>query len=320
MRSMTHSRDPRRRRRHLGRRPAARDGRARRRRGSSGRRCCGTTPVLRRTPRISSPTSAARRRGPMPWAVVPVASFTVTKVRWLARVEPENARRTARVMLPHDYLTWALAGRPDEGGTDRGDASGRATGRPAPAIPRRPAASWPWVTTQCCRGAGPGRAARRNGGRSAGRAWNRRQHGRGPRASALVPGDVIVSLGTSGTAFAVSTRADGRCERPGSRLRRRDRPLPAARLHVECCARPDDGGGHASGRGLRRAGCAGDVRRSREPAGSSLLPYLDGERTPNLPDARARCTESLARTSARRISRAPRSRACSAGSPTPSMR
>ena len=43
---------------------------------------------------------------------VPVASFTVTKLRWLARNEPENAARVAAVALPHDWLTWRLAGQP----------------------------------------------------------------------------------------------------------------------------------------------------------------------------------------------------------------
>lgn len=43
---------------------------------------------------------------------VPVASFTVTKLRWLAEHEPENADRVARVLLPHDWLTWRLLGGP----------------------------------------------------------------------------------------------------------------------------------------------------------------------------------------------------------------
>ena len=42
--------------------------------------------------------------------LVPVASFTVTKLRWLARNEPDNAARTAAVCLPHDWLTWRLRG------------------------------------------------------------------------------------------------------------------------------------------------------------------------------------------------------------------
>src|SRR5919112_6550715 len=42
--------------------------------------------------------------------LVPVASFTVTKLRWLAQAEPDNAARTAAVCLPHDWLTSRLAG------------------------------------------------------------------------------------------------------------------------------------------------------------------------------------------------------------------
>ena len=55
---------------------------------------------------------------------VPVASMTVTKIRWLARCEPDNAARTTAVMLPHDWLTWQLGGRSFDPVTDRGDASG----------------------------------------------------------------------------------------------------------------------------------------------------------------------------------------------------
>ena len=57
---------------------------------------------------------------------VPVASFTVTKLRWLAEHEPASAARTTAVCLPHDWLTWRLGTEPDLEGlrTDRGDASG----------------------------------------------------------------------------------------------------------------------------------------------------------------------------------------------------
>src|SRR3954468_14749399 len=75
--------------------------------------------------------------GGQAWAdavgLVPVASFTVTKLRWLAEHEPENAARTAAVCLPHDWLTWQLAGTPGlaELVTDRGDASGTGYWSPA---------------------------------------------------------------------------------------------------------------------------------------------------------------------------------------------
>jgi xylulokinase len=68
--------------------------------------------------------------GPGEWAkrigVVPVAAITVTKLRWLADHEPAHADATAAVCLPHDWLTWRLTGSKDIGTlrTDRSDASG----------------------------------------------------------------------------------------------------------------------------------------------------------------------------------------------------
>src|SRR5437764_858819 len=77
-------------------------------------------------------------RGPRWWAEctgsVPNASFTVTKLRWLAEHEPDHAARTHAVMLPHDYLTWRLLAGPPlakEPVTDRGDASGTGYFSPA---------------------------------------------------------------------------------------------------------------------------------------------------------------------------------------------
>lgn len=57
---------------------------------------------------------------------VPVASFTITKLRWMAEHEPENAKRIAAVCLPHDWLTWQISGANglDTLATDRSDASG----------------------------------------------------------------------------------------------------------------------------------------------------------------------------------------------------
>src|ERR1700684_3244776 len=68
------------------------------------------------------PAEGARQTGS-----VPRASFTVTKLRWLAEREPASAERTAHVLLPHDWLTWRLTGwdgGPAEATTDRGGASG----------------------------------------------------------------------------------------------------------------------------------------------------------------------------------------------------
>jgi xylulokinase len=65
----------------------------------------------------------------------PVASFTITKLRWLRDNEPANAAKVAAVALPHDWLTWRLRGYGPAGEsalgavlteliTDRSDASG----------------------------------------------------------------------------------------------------------------------------------------------------------------------------------------------------
>ena len=79
-------------------------------------------------------------RGAAEWAdavgSVPVASFTVTKLRWLAEHEPAAMARTAGVCLPHDWLTWRLAGGRlgddlDRLRTDRSDASGTGYWSPA---------------------------------------------------------------------------------------------------------------------------------------------------------------------------------------------
>src|SRR5690606_29121731 len=73
--------------------------------------------------------------------VVPVASFTITKLRWLRDHEPEHAARVAAVALPHDWLTWRLRGFGPAGSTggavldelvtDRSDASGTGYWNPA---------------------------------------------------------------------------------------------------------------------------------------------------------------------------------------------
>lgn len=79
---------------------------------------------------ISELGNGNEREGKRRWAdrtgSVPVASLTVTKIRWMATHEPDNLARTAAVALPHDWLTWDLLGGNDINTlvTDRSDASG----------------------------------------------------------------------------------------------------------------------------------------------------------------------------------------------------
>ena len=238
--------------------------------------------------------------GPQAWAdavgSVPLAAFTVSKVHWMARNEPQNAARTAQIMLPHDYVTWLLADSPAEAATDRGDASGTGYWSPAAGEYRRDLLTLALGhDAELPRVAAPHEVVGEVGARA-------RAHlgivgddpvligpGTGDNMGAALalgigPGDVVVSLGTSGTAFAGS-----------------DHPTADASGLVA-------GFADASGRFLplvctlnaariltSTAGLLGvDMDRfaslalSADPgaAGLTMLPYFDGERTPNLPDAR----------------------------------
>ncbi|MBG6056841.1 xylulokinase [Cryobacterium sp. MP_M5] len=272
----------------------------------------------------------ARRTG-----VVPVASFTATKLRWLRDAEPANAARVAAVALPHDWLTWRLlgygpAGRsplgPDLSAltTDRSDASGtgywspvtgdydlelfqRALGHaavlprvlgpgatagttvhlPAPSIGESvdTPASLPRHATPGQES--PSEARPATGDIPTGIVVG---VGAGDNAGAALglgasDGDVIVSIGTSGTVFAVTdhpaTDASGTvagfADASGLFL-----PLVAT-LNA---ARVLD-----AVRGLLGVDHDELGRLALEAAPGSgglvLQPYFEGERTPNLPDATA---------------------------------
>jgi len=226
--------------------------------------------------------------GPAAWTdavgSVPVASFTVTKLRWLAEHEPEQARRVASVCLPHDWLTSRLLpGAPLV--TDRGDASGTGYWSPARGVYREDllrlalgaVAAVPEVLA-------PGDAA----GQTAAGAVVAAGTGDNMAAAlglGLTPGDVVVSLGTSGTVFAVqdtpvsdpSGAVAGFADATGRFL-----PLVATLNAARVLS--------AAARLLGTDLPGLDALALTAPAGAGglvLLPYLDGERTPNLPGASA---------------------------------
>jgi xylulokinase len=216
-----------------------------------------------------------------------VASFTAAKLRWLADHEPENASNTVSVALPHDWLSWQIQGGKDftKLFTDRSDASGTGYFDPTTSqyrqeiielalgknrqlqLPRIVAASEFGGVTQkgipIAAGAGDNAAA-----------------ALGLQAQ---PGDVVVSLGTSGTAFAVSQTPThdpsgsvaGFADATGRFL-----PLVctlnAARILDAACLML--GKTHDE---------IGQLALSAEPGahGLTLLPYFEGERTPNRPNA-----------------------------------
>jgi xylulokinase len=239
--------------------------------------------------------------------VVPVASFTATKLRWLRDAEPANAVRVAAVALPHDWLTWRLRGFGpgnadfSELTTDRSDASGtaywgadgydrdllvRALGHDA-VLPR---VLEPWASA----GALPGGALVGPGaGDNAGAALG---------LGAAV-GDVVVSLGTSGTVFAVtdhvvrdaSGTVAGFADATG-RFLPLVATLNAARVldaFAELLSVSHDE--------------LGALALQTEPGagGVVLVPWFEGERTPNLPQAQASLTGlTLASTNRANIARA----------------
>ncbi len=224
---------------------------------------------------------------------VPVASYTVTKLRWLRDAEPENAARVAAVALPHDWISWRLAGYgpADESplgpdltalATDRSDASGtgyfdattntydrellvRALGHDV-VLPRVAGPSDAIGTvhgTSCLIGPGAG------------------DNAAAALGLGLGVGDVSLSLGTSGVVAAVtevqshdaSGLVSGFADATGHFL-----PL-ACTLNAA--------------RVLDAAATLLDVDHDTvselalsAPSGADglvLVPYLEGERTPNLP-------------------------------------
>ena len=216
-----------------------------------------------------------------------VASFTASKVRWMAESEKANADRLHAIALPHDWLSWQLQGGKDFSKlfTDRSDASGTGYFDPTSSTYRRDIlakallsdreiyiptiiapSTFGGVTT-----AGIPIAA--GAGDNAGAAL-------GVQAQ---PGDVVISLGTSGTAFAVSTTPThdpsgavaGFADASGRYL-----PLVCT-LNA---ARIFDAATTILGKSHDEVGA---LALTSVPGahGLTLLPYFEGERTPNRPDA-----------------------------------
>ncbi|MGK3939107.1 xylulokinase [Streptomyces canus] len=222
--------------------------------------------------------------GPKAWAErtgsVPGASFTVTKWAWLAEHEPEALRATKAVRLPHDYLTERLTG---VGTTDRGDVSGTGWwGSATESYDSEILAHVGLDPALLPRVVRPGEVAGtvRDGHDLPFSKGTLVAPGTGDNAAAalglgLRPGTPVMSLGTSGTVYAVSERrpTDPTGTVAGFADARGDW-LPLA-CTLNCTLAVD-----------RVAALLNLDREAVEPvSGVTLLPYLDGERTPNLPNA-----------------------------------
>ncbi len=216
---------------------------------------------------------------------VPNASLTVTKLRWLATHEPESARRVAAVCLPHDWLTWQMTGATglDSLRTDRGDASGtgywspvenryrldllkRALGREVAVPPvLGPAA----VSGHFARGAVVGAGTGDNMAAALG--------------LGVGTGDLVISIGTSGVVSSVSDVATA--DATGTVTGFADAAGRYLPLVCTLNAAPVlTATARMLGVGLDELS---DLALSA-PAGAGglvFVPYLEGERTPNRPDA-----------------------------------
>lgn len=212
---------------------------------------------------------------------VPVAAFTVTKLSWLHRTRPDAWSRIEHVLLPHDEMTRRLT---DRYVTDRGDASGTGYWSPAASEYRWDvlelvdrARDWSDVVPRVL---GPMDAAGEWRGAIV-------APGTGDNMAAalgvgLRPGDAVMSIGTSGTVCAVSATPTtdpsgavaGFADATGRYL-----PLVCTSnaAKVLDAVRRLLGVDHAT---------FDDLALAAEPDGPVLLPYFDGERTPNRPDAR----------------------------------
>jgi xylulokinase len=213
---------------------------------------------------------------------VPVAAFTITKLSWLHRNEPEAWSRMAKVLLPHDWLTYRLTGRTI---TDRGDASGTGYWSPAEGLYRWdllelvdrtrdwydvvPEVLGPLDDAGVWRGAVVAPGTGDNMGAALG--------------LGIRPADVVMSLGTSGTVYGVSERATN--DASGAVAGFAD---ATGRFLPLVCTLNATKVTETIRRLLGLDHERMDEMALTEPPGAGgvvLLPYFDGERTPNRPGA-----------------------------------
>jgi xylulokinase len=250
----------------------------------------------------SAPEAAAmvKQFGAERWAKtsgsVPVAALTITKLAWLARHEHAVFDRVASVLLPHDYLTYRLTGRLV---TDRGDASG--TGYWSPTENRWRADLLDRVVGEPSRGAWIDRLPEVLGPTEASDWMTASVHeilglrgrplcgpGTGDNMAAalgvgLAEGDVAISLGTSGTVYTVS--ATPTADKTGAVAGFAD---ATGRFLPLVCTLNATQVTEAFGRVLGAEPHELDELALAAPAGAGgvvVLPYLNGERTPNRPNA-----------------------------------
>jgi xylulokinase len=219
-------------------------------------------------------------------------ALTISKLAWVARNEPEHLAAAAKVMLPHEWLTYRLTGHQ---ASDRSDASGTGyfhapSGRyRADLLAQHVSDTVPWddllgevlgpddvagpitpaisqetgLSTQCRVAAGGG------------------DQELAAIGIGLMRGEGAFSLGTSGVVFTPTrepvydseARFDNVCDVTGGYL---------PEICLLNCTKVTDLFAHFLG--VTHAQFA-QMALSARGSGTVLLPYLDGERVPMRPDA-----------------------------------
>jgi D-xylulose kinase len=222
-------------------------------------------------------------------AILP--GFTASKILWLKKHEPRNFARLATVLLPHDYLNWWLTGALF---MEYGDASGTAlmdvrrrrwSEAAAHAIDRALLAKLPALSPSDQ----PAGVLRESTAKELGlRPGILVSAGGGDNMMGAIgtgntsPGVVTASFGTSGTIYACAQRPviDPRGE-IAAFCDSTNRWLPLlCTMNVTVAT-------EMVRRDFKLDHAAFEKTASKAPPGAGgllLLPYLEGERTPNLPD------------------------------------
>lgn len=238
------------------------------------------------TEKLGGPKKALRALGN---AVLP--GFTAPKILWLKNHEPENYKRLATVLLPHDYLNYWLTG---EKSMEFGDASGTALldvrkrkwsgpalqaidpdleGKMPPLIPSDQPAGALQASTAKLLDLNPGTLVSAGGGDNMMGAIG---------TGNTRPGVITASFGTSGTIYACAEKPvvdpvgeiAAFCDSTNRWL-----PLLCT-MNVTVATemvREDFGWSYEKFA----------AEAARVPAGANgllLLPYFEGERTPNVPE------------------------------------
>lgn len=221
----------------------------------------------------------------------PVSSITLTKLAWLRENAPQVAQKVATVGLPHDWLVRHLTG--GQWVTDRSDASGTGWFDPVSNTTRHELLErWFGRTVEL-----PTLLEAHQGAGTIAASWLPHcpqavvSAGCGDNAGAALglgiePGDVVVSVGTSGTVFARCAApapdptgvTSGFADATGQFL-----PLLCTLNAARVMART----AHLLGLPVDHLDSLA-AQGAPDCAGLTMLPYLDGERTPNLPQATGR--------------------------------